>query len=90
MLILLFDVLKFDLKIEEDHGNKLIKFTGKLSFLDLPVINKELQEHSNNVPSNLEVCLKEVQYLDPAIKERFDEWKKNLEDQGHKVKIKSE
>jgi MFS superfamily sulfate permease-like transporter len=88
--ILLFDVLKFDLKVEEDHGNKLIKFTGKLSFLDLPVINKELQEHSNNVPTNLEVCLKEVQYLDNAIKERFDDWKKSLEEQGHTVNIKEE
>lgn len=86
--ILLFDVLKFDLQIEEDHGNKLIKFTGKLSFLDLPVINKELQEHGENVPTNLEVCLREVQYLDPAIQERFQEWKNKLEEQGHSVKIK--
>lgn len=86
--ILLFDVLKFDLQIEEDHGNKLIKFTGKLSFLDLPVINKELQEHGENVPTNLEVCLREVQYLDPAIQERFQEWKSKLEEQGHSVKIK--
>ena len=86
--ILLFDVLKFDLKIEEDHGNKLIKFTGKLSFLDLPVINRELQEHGSDVPTNLEVCLREVQYLDPAIQERFREWKEKLEEQGHTVKIK--
>lgn len=87
--ILLFDVLKYDLQIEEDHGNKLIKFTGKLSFLDLPVLNKELKQHSEGgIPPNIEVCLREVQYLDPAIQERLEDFKKSLEDQGHKVKIK--
>lgn len=89
ILLLLFDVLKFDLVVEEQKGNKVLKFTGKLSFLDLPVINKELQSHSGEeIPTNLEVCLREVQYLDPAIRDRLAEWKKNLEKRGHKVKIK--
>lgn len=89
-LLLLFDVLKFDLQVVERRGNKELKFTGKLSFLDLPVINKELLVHGDEeMPTNLEVCLREVQYLDPAIEDRLIEWKKNLEKQGHKVKIKS-
>ena len=86
--ILLFDVLKFDLVVEEKKGNKVLKFTGKLSFLDLPVINKELSQHTENIPSNIEVCLREVQYIDPAIQKKFEALKEKLEKQGHKVKIK--
>lgn len=86
--ILLFDVLKFDLIVEEKRGNKVLKFTGKLSFLDLPVLNKELSQHTENIPSNIEVCLREVQYIDPAIQKKLENLKARLEKQGHKVKIK--
>lgn len=86
--ILLFDVLKFDLMVEEKRGNKVLKFTGKLSFLDLPTINKELSEHTENIPSNIEVCLREVQYIDPAIQKKLELLKEKLEKKGHKVNIK--
>lgn len=88
IFILLFDVLKYDLKVEDRKGNKVLKFTGKLSFLDLPVLNKELLEHTDSNPTNFEVCLREVQYLDPAIHKKFESLKKKLEEQGHSVEIK--
>lgn len=88
IIILLFDVLKFDVMVEEKQGNKVLKFTGKLSFLDLPVVHKELAGHSEETPSNLEVCLREVDYLDPAIREHLKDWKDKMEAEGHKVKIK--
>lgn len=89
IFILLADVLKYDLMVEEKKGNKVLKFTGKLSFLDLPVLNKELSEHTaESVPSNIEVCLREVMYLDPAIQKKLESLKNKLEKQGHKVKIK--
>ena len=88
IFILLFEVLKYDLVVREEYGNKVLTFTGKLSFLDLPVLNKELQQAGEDVPSNLEVCLREVVYLDPTIKEHLDQWAKKMEEQGVKVKIK--
>lgn len=89
IFILLFDVLKYDLIVEESHGNKVIKFTGKLSFLDLPVLNKELSQHTGGLPSNIEVCLREVRYLDPAIEEKLERLKEKLEKEGHSVEIKN-
>jgi|LULF01.1.fsa_nt_gb MFS superfamily sulfate permease-like transporter len=89
IFILLFDVLKYDLIIEESHGNKVIKFSGKLSFLDLPVLNKELSQHTDGLPSNIEVCLREVRYLDPAIEEKLERLKEKLEKEGHSVEIKN-
>ena len=88
IFILLFEVLKYDLVVREEYGNKVLTFTGKLSFLDLPVLNKELKEAGEELPSNLEVCLREVQYLDPTIKEHLDHWAKKMEEQGVKVNIK--
>ena len=85
---LLYLVLKNDLVVEEEYGNKILKFTGKLSFLDLPVLDKKLRQHGDEVESNLEICLREVQYLDAAIIEHIDQWAKNLEDKGVKVEIK--
>jgi len=89
IFILLFDVLKYDLIVEENHGNKIIKFSGKLSFLDLPVLSKELKEHTGGLPSNIEVCLREVKYLDPAIEEKLENLKRRLEKEGHSVEIKN-
>jgi len=89
IFILLIDVLNHDLMVEERGGNKLLKFTGKLSFLDLPVLNQKLSEHTGDeIPTNIEVCLREVQYLDPAIQKKFETLKAKLEKQGHTVEIK--
>ncbi len=88
IFILLFEVLKYDLVVKEEYGNKVLTFTGKLSFLDLPVLNRELKDAGEGVPSNLEVCLREVQYLDPAIKEHLDQWAEKMEKQGVSVEIK--
>lgn len=85
---LLYEVLKNDLVVEEEYGNKILKFTGKLSFLDLPVLDKRLKEHGTGQQSNLEICLKEVQYLDAAIIEHIDQWAKNQQDKGINVEIK--
>lgn len=85
---LLYEVLKNDLVVEEEYGNKILKFTGKLSFLDLPVLDKKLKEHGTGQESNLEICLKEVQYLDAAIIEHIDQWAKRLEEKGVNVEIK--
>jgi MFS superfamily sulfate permease-like transporter len=89
IFILLFEVLKYDLIVEEEYGNKVLTFTGKLSFLDLPVLNKELNDAGNSAPSNLEVCLREVQYLDPTIKDHLDQWAIKMEKKGINVEIKN-
>ncbi len=89
IFILLFEVLKYDLVVKEEYGNKVLTFTGKLSFLDLPVLNRELKDAGENYPSNLEVCLREVQYLDPTIKDHLDQWALKMEKQGVTVEIKS-
>lgn len=87
ILILVFDVLKFDLNIEEQGTNKVLKFKGKLSFLDLPVISKKLAGEDLSQFTNLEICLREVEYLDPAIDEHLSELKEKLEAKGHRIKI---
>lgn len=88
IFILLFEVLKYDLIVSEEYGNKVLTFTGKLSFLDLPVLNQELKGAGESLPSNLEVCLREVQYLDPIVKEHFEQWAEKMEKKGVTVKIK--
>jgi len=87
MFLLVLDVLKFDLDIHENGDNKVLKFKGKLSFLDLPVLSKELQKQNLEEATNLEICLQEVEYLDPAISEHLDDLKDKLESQGTKIEI---
>ncbi|MBG59723.1 MAG: hypothetical protein CMJ16_04620 [Peredibacter sp.] len=87
ILILVWDVLKFDLSVEQRGDNKVLKFNGKLSFLDLPVLSKKLKTQGLEDVSNLEICLREVEYLDPAILEHLDELKDKLESQGKKIEI---
>jgi MFS superfamily sulfate permease-like transporter len=86
MFILVFDVLKFDLEVEESGDNKILKFKGKLSFLDLPVLSKKLGAHNLDA-SNLEICLQEVEYLDPAITEHLNDLKDKLESEGKTIEI---
>lgn len=86
--ILVIDVLKFDLDIEESGDNKVLKFKGKLSFLDLPVLSKQLKEQDLGNATNLEICLQEVEYLDPAISEHLKELKDKLEAEGKTINIK--
>ena len=85
--LLVIDVLKFDLSIEESEGNKVLKFKGKLSFLDLPVLSKQLKEQDLGNATNLEICLQEVEYLDPAISEHLKELKDKLEAEGKTINI---
>lgn len=88
--ILVFDVLKFDLEIMQQGENKVLKFKGKLSFLDLPVISKKLAGENLEDLTNLEICLQEVEYLDPAIYQHFSDLKDKLEAQGLNIEIKGE
>ncbi|MEM7645708.1 MAG: SulP family inorganic anion transporter [Pseudomonadota bacterium] len=88
IFILVVDVLKYDLEIQEEGDNKVLKFTGKLSFLDLPVLSKKLQGQDLHDATNLEICLQEVEYLDPAINEHLSELKDKLEAQGKNIKIR--
>lgn len=88
ILILVFDVLKYDLEVQTQGENKVLKFKGKLSFLDLPVLSKKLQKEDFGDATNLEICLQEVEYLDPAITEHLDELKHKLEAQGKNIEIK--
>lgn len=88
IMILVFDVLKFDLSIENKGDNKVLKFKGKLSFLDLPVISKQLKGENFEDAGNLEICLREVEYLDPAVTEHLAELKDKLEAQGKTINIK--
>ena len=55
VLILVFDVLKFDLEVQEEDDNKVLKFKGKLSFLDLPVLSKKLEGQTLEGATNLEI-----------------------------------
>jgi MFS superfamily sulfate permease-like transporter len=87
MFLLVLDVLKFDLEVEEKNNNKVLKFKGKLSFLDLPVLSKQLRSQNLDDATNLEICLQEVEYLDPAISEHLDQLKDKLESQGTKIEI---
>ncbi|MGH1468781.1 MAG: SulP family inorganic anion transporter [Bdellovibrionales bacterium] len=88
IFILVFDVLKYDLQIQDQGENKVLKFKGKLSFLDLPVLSKTLQNEDMDDATNLEICLQEVEYLDPAINEHLNELKNKLEAQGKNIEIK--
>ncbi len=88
IMILVFDVLKFDLSVEDKGDNKVLKFKGKLSFLDLPVISKQLKGEDFGESDHLEICLREVEYLDPAVTEHIAELKDKLEAQGKTIKIK--
>ena len=88
IFLLVFDVLKYDLDIEEEGDNKVLKFKGKLSFLDLPVLTKKLEGEELGDATNLEFCLREVEYLDPAITEHLNELKDKLEAQGKTIKIR--
>lgn len=88
ILILVFDVLKYDLDIEDEGDNKVLRFKGKLSFLDLPVLSKKLQKEDLSDATNLEICLQEVEYLDPAITEHINELKDKLEAEGKTINIR--
>lgn len=88
VFILVFDVLKYDLQVQDVGGNKVLKFKGKLSFLDLPVLSKTLQNEDLSDATNLEICLQEVEYMDPAINEHLNELKNKLEAEGKTIKIK--
>ncbi len=88
IILLVVDVLKYDLDIEEDGDNKVLKFKGKLSFLDIPVLAKKLEKGQLENATNLEICLQEVEYLDPAINEHLNELKDKLEEKGLKIKIR--
>ncbi len=88
IFILVFDVLKYDLQIQDQGENKVLRFKGKLSFLDLPVLSKTLQNEDMSDATNLEICLQEVEYLDPAINEHLNELKNKLEAQGKSIEIK--
>ncbi len=87
LIILIFDVLAFDTVIEQRGENKVLKFKGKLSFLDLPVLSKQLQEQNLDDATNLEICLEEVEYIDPAISEHLKEFKEKAELQGKKIEL---
>jgi hypothetical protein len=54
----------------------------------LPVLSQKLQEQNLDGVSNLEFCLSEVEYLDPAISEHLDELKDKLEAQGKNINIR--
>ena len=88
IFILVIDVLKYDLEIQEDGDNKVLKFKGKLSFLDLPVLSKKLEGGDLEDATNLEFCLREVEYLDPAITEHLSDLKTKLEAKGKNIKIR--
>ena len=88
IFLLVFDVLKYDLDIEDDGDNKVLKFKGKLSFLDIPVLAKKLEKGQLEDATNLEICLQEVEYLDPAINEHIHELKDKLEAQGKTINIR--
>lgn len=88
IFILVFDVLKYDLEVQQQGENKVLKFKGKLSFLDLPVLSKKLQGQDITDATNLEICLQEVEYLDPAINEHLNEFKDKLEAQGKTLNIR--
>ena len=88
IVILVIDVLKYDLEVQDDGENKVLKFKGKLSFLDLPVLSKKLEGQDLSDATNLEICLQEVEYLDPAINEHLSELKDKLEAQGLNINIK--
>ena len=88
VFILVYDVLKFDLEVHEKGQNKMLKFKGKLSFLDLPVLSRQLEEQDLEGVDNLEICLREVEYLDPAISEHLSELKDKLESQGKNIEIR--
>jgi len=87
IFILVFDVLKFDTIVEEVGENKVLKFKGKLSFLDLPVLSKRLQNADLEDATNLEICLEEVEYIDPAISEHLRDFKEKAESKGQVVEI---
>ena len=87
LLILIFDVLAFDTVVETRGENKVLKFKGKLSFLDLPVLSKKLQEQKLEGVSNIEICLEEVEYIDPAISEHLKEFKEKAESKGKKIEL---
>ncbi len=87
VFILVYDVLKFDLEVQEQGDNKVLKFHGKLSFLNLPVVSKKLRGQDLDGVTNLEICLQEVEYLDPAINEHLSEFKDKLEAQGTKMEV---
>ena len=78
----------FLLQVVEKSNNKVLKFSGKLSFLDLPVLSKKLEGHDLGDVTNLEICLREVEYLDPAIDEHLSELKDKLEAEGKNIKIR--
>jgi MFS superfamily sulfate permease-like transporter len=88
ILLLVVDVLKYDLVVQDEGENKVLKFKGKLSFLDLPVLSKKLEGQDLDDVTNLEFCLREVDYLDPAISEHLNELKDKLESQGKTIKIR--
>ncbi len=88
ILLLVVDVLKYDLVVQDEGENKVLKFKGKLSFLDLPVLSKKLEGQDLGDVTNLEFCLREVDYLDPAISEHLNELKDKLESQGKTIKIR--
>ncbi len=88
IFLLVIDVLKYDLDIEDDGDNKVLKFKGKLSFLDIPVLAKKLEKGQLEDATNLEICLQEVEYLDPAINEHLNELKDKLEEKGMTIKIR--
>ena len=88
IFLLVIDVLKYDLEIEDEGDNKVLKFKGKLSFLDLPVLSKKLEGEDLGDATNLEFCLREVEYLDPAITEHLNELKDKLEAQGKNIRIR--
>lgn len=88
IFLLVFDVLKYDLDIVDDGDNKVLKFKGKLSFLDIPVLAKKLEKGQIEDATNLEICLQEVEYLDPAINEHINELKDQLEAKGMNINIR--
>ena len=87
VFILVFDLLKFDTIVEQVGENKVLKFKGKLSFLDLPILSKRLQSVDLEDATNLEICLEEVKYIDPAISEHLKEFKEKAESKGQVVEM---
>jgi MFS superfamily sulfate permease-like transporter len=88
LFVLVFQLLKLDIKFAVDGKSHTISFTGRVSFLNLPDLSKQLDEYKPEENTKIVVDLEDVEYIDHAIEEHLDHWSDKLKSEGHDVEIK--
>lgn len=85
--ILAFDLSKLDVDTEENEESATLQLHGSASFLQVPKVARALTFSESKREITLD--LRNLKYMDSAIEEQIEEWKKEQDKKGIKIFVKA-